>query len=204
MCVARCRIPQTKCRNDSRHKRGAKRSIARHSTHRHFKRRRNAKVYGNMKTLHPSSQFKKDVKRIKIVIALPLTPPFNFFLNIFSAENLQIRKNRSTFASLSEKERAFSSAGSEHLPYKQRVGGSNPSTPTLPRPLPAVFFIIQHFTILKTNTHLFFHRKIPTILYICILNKTITKKETILTNAHHSSFPMWHIRIGYSQKNDRI
>ena len=23
----------------------------------------------------------------------------------------------------------FSSAGSEHLPYKQRVGGSNPSTP---------------------------------------------------------------------------
>ena len=25
---------------------------------------------------------------------------------------------------------AFSSAGSEHLPYKQRVGGSNPSTPT--------------------------------------------------------------------------
>ena len=28
------------------------------------------------------------------------------------------------------KERAFSSAGLEHLPYKQRVGGSNPSTPT--------------------------------------------------------------------------
>ena len=28
--------------------------------------------------------------------------------------------------------RAFSSAGSEHLPYKQRVGGSNPSTPTKP------------------------------------------------------------------------
>ena len=28
------------------------------------------------------------------------------------------------------KYRAFSSAGSEHLPYKQRVGGSNPSTPT--------------------------------------------------------------------------
>ena len=29
-----------------------------------------------------------------------------------------------------KKKRAFSSAGSEHLPYKQRVGGSNPSTPT--------------------------------------------------------------------------
>ena len=27
--------------------------------------------------------------------------------------------------------RAFSSAGLEHLPYKQRVGGSNPSTPTV-------------------------------------------------------------------------
>ena len=31
---------------------------------------------------------------------------------------------------LRKKLRAFSSAGSEHLPYKQRVGGSNPSTPT--------------------------------------------------------------------------
>ncbi len=29
--------------------------------------------------------------------------------------------------------RAFSSAGLEHLPYKQRVGGSNPSTPTTDR-----------------------------------------------------------------------
>jgi hypothetical protein len=35
------------------------------------------------------------------------------------------------FVALFEKhKRAFSSAGSEHLPYKQRVGGSNPSTPT--------------------------------------------------------------------------
>ncbi len=31
---------------------------------------------------------------------------------------------------LRTRSRAFSSAGSEHLPYKQRVGGSNPSTPT--------------------------------------------------------------------------
>ena len=29
--------------------------------------------------------------------------------------------------------RAFSSVGLEHLPYKQRVGGSNPSTPTKER-----------------------------------------------------------------------
>ena len=28
---------------------------------------------------------------------------------------------------------AISAAGSEHLPYKQRVGGSNPSSPTLAR-----------------------------------------------------------------------
>ena len=39
-----------------------------------------------------------------------------------------------TFAS-HLKIRAFSSAGLEHLPYKQRVGGSNPSTPT------GVFFL---------------------------------------------------------------
>jgi hypothetical protein len=32
--------------------------------------------------------------------------------------------------------RGFSSAGSEHLPYKQRVGGSNPSTPTTLKPVP--------------------------------------------------------------------
>ena len=30
--------------------------------------------------------------------------------------------------------RAFSSVGLEHLPYKQRVGGSNPSTPTKEEP----------------------------------------------------------------------
>ena len=35
-----------------------------------------------------------------------------------------------TFAVPSLNKREFSSAGSEHLPYKQRVGGSNPSTPT--------------------------------------------------------------------------
>jgi hypothetical protein len=30
--------------------------------------------------------------------------------------------------------RGISSAGSEHLPYKQRVGGSNPSSPTYKKP----------------------------------------------------------------------
>ena len=36
------------------------------------------------------------------------------------------------------KVRALSSAGLEHLPYKQRVGGSNPSAPT------GVFFPVGH------------------------------------------------------------
>ena len=36
--------------------------------------------------------------------------------------------------------RELSSAGSEHLPYKQRVGGSNPSAPTNPGHLIGVFY----------------------------------------------------------------
>ena len=40
------------------------------------------------------------------------------------------RLNAENLAVLSHKVWEFSSAGSEHLPYKQRVGGSNPSTPT--------------------------------------------------------------------------
>jgi hypothetical protein len=35
--------------------------------------------------------------------------------------------------------RELSSAGSEHLPYKQRVGGSNPSAPTERQPLTKSF-----------------------------------------------------------------
>ena len=49
------------------------------------------------------------------------------------------QKNAEKFCSIKKKhylctaledKRAFSSAGLERLPYKQRVGGSNPSTPT--------------------------------------------------------------------------
>ena len=53
---------------------------------------------------------------------------------------LRVLKKRHTFALAKRKEqlkrelktlaRALSSAGSERLPYKQRVGGSNPSAPT--------------------------------------------------------------------------
>ena len=48
----------------------------------------------------------------------------------FCRKKFGVMKNSRTFASLLKKPRAFSSAGLEHLPYKQRVGGSNPSTPT--------------------------------------------------------------------------
>jgi putative endonuclease len=49
--------------------------------------------------------------------------------------------------------REFSSAGSEHLPYKQRVGGSNPSTPTKPRSLRG-FFYIMPTTYILYSAHL--------------------------------------------------
>ena len=39
---------------------------------------------------------------------------------------LNLGENKSNKSNIWE----FSSVGSEHLPYKQRVGGSNPSTPT--------------------------------------------------------------------------
>lgn len=39
-------------------------------------------------------------------------------------------KIKSYFCIAFEKQRALSSAGSEHLVYTQRVGGSNPSAPT--------------------------------------------------------------------------
>ena len=42
----------------------------------------------------------------------------SFFLLTFATDRLR------------KQARAFSSVGLEHLPYKQRVGGSNPSTPT--------------------------------------------------------------------------
>jgi len=46
-----------------------------------------------------------------------------------------------------DREWEFSSAGSEHLPYKQRVGGSNPSTPTLSPDYFGTFFCLIFFII---------------------------------------------------------
>ena len=42
------------------------------------------------------------------------------------------------------RERALSSAGSERLPYKQRVGGSNPSAPTSSLPSTRRLFLLAH------------------------------------------------------------
>ena len=55
-------------------------------------------------------------------------------------------KKMPIFAPLLQRERAFSSAGSEHLPYKQRVGGSNPSTPTKKFPNPACRYALRAFS----------------------------------------------------------
>ena len=45
----------------------------------------------------------------------------------------------------SHTQRELSSAGLEHLPYKQRVGGSNPSAPTKSRRLLRVVFFCVRF-----------------------------------------------------------
>ena len=69
---------------------------------------------------------------------------------------VRIRQRPHKIQALSFIKRAFSSAGSEHLPYKQRVGGSNPSTPTIKQSLTKKFVrlflfltaFIQTFSIL--------------------------------------------------------
>ena len=67
------------------------------------------------------------------------------------AEKFGSVENNAYLCNRLRKARAFSSAGLEHLPYKQRVGGSNPSTPTgvFPRSLlfgeAAGIFLFMHF-----------------------------------------------------------
>ena len=54
--------------------------------------------------------------------------------------------------------RAFSSAGLEHLPYKQRVGGSNPSTPTQSEQVYNLFaFLFTYYALTPQIT--LFHKK---------------------------------------------
>jgi putative endonuclease len=63
----------------------------------------------------------------------------SFLHNVESLINLQSRFATGRFR------RELSSAGSEHLPYKQRVGGSNPSAPTLKATLGG-FYRCMNFT----------------------------------------------------------
>ena len=65
-------------------------------------------------------------------------------VNEISVDSNLVEDEKSAVPSLSERE--FSSAGLEHLPYKQRVGGSNPSTPTKLRPLNRVVFFLCSLT----------------------------------------------------------
>ena len=57
--------------------------------------------------------------------------------------------------------REISSAGSEHLPYKQGVTGSNPVSPTKPRQKPGFFYIWK-----TTSTYYFLKSWINIILAI--------------------------------------
>ena len=70
----------------------------------------------------------------KIMCISPLIPPkitkIAYFLKKHHEKFGRVQKSHYLCNRLRQV-RAFSSAGLEHLPYKQRVGGSNPSTPTL-------------------------------------------------------------------------
>ncbi len=58
-----------------------------------------------------------------------------------------------------EREWEFSSAGSEHLPYKQRVGGSNPSTPTSSLEIFGAFLLYFFIIYVLFVLHSFFRLK---------------------------------------------
>ncbi len=68
-----------------------------------------------------------------------------FFLIFFAETNIaHIFAARLTYLG----SREHSSAGSEHLPYKQRVTGSNPVAPTVRKPHESGAFLFCSFVIL--------------------------------------------------------
>jgi hypothetical protein len=71
-----------------------------------------------------------------VVVYLSITNNFQYFFDVLAAFSI--------FAF--PKRREFSSAGSEHLPYKQRVTGSNPVTPTKPYRNVRLFLFTTFFT----------------------------------------------------------
>jgi hypothetical protein len=66
--------------------------------------------------------------------------------------------------------RELSSAGSEHLPYKQRVGGSNPSAPTKMPPRNRGLFYFQDPGILL---HLIFLDQLFKRLFIAFADRDV-------------------------------
>jgi hypothetical protein len=82
----------------------------------------------------------------------------------------------------SQIKRELSSAGSEHLPYKQRVGGSNPSAPTKgPNIIGAFLFLASYkysqlgiLNSISFNIGSSLHRK---------TNKMLTKRNLKCKNA---------------------
>ena len=80
-----------------------------------------------------------------------------FFQNFFENSKLIVSLHRFRSKDLDVIYRAFSSAGSEHLPYKQRVGGSNPSTPTSNR--------------YYYKTHIYFGRLAQLVQSICLTSR---------------------------------
>jgi putative endonuclease len=70
-------------------------------------------------------------------------------MRIKMMQNFLCRNILNPIFALPIEKREFSSVGSEHLPYKQRVGGSSPSTPTKNKEAPfRGFFVMWTFYIL--------------------------------------------------------
>ena len=85
--------------------------------------------------------------------------------------------------------RAFSSAGSEHLPYKQRVGGSNPSTPTTENQgvteNVAPFFVTQKLVGLIHSLTENLNRELNRELFMNVGISVICYKSKTLKNGEH-------------------
>ncbi len=77
-------------------------------------------------------------------------------------------------------QREISSAGSEHLPYKQGVTGSNPVSPTTKQTLKADFKQISAFFILQKIS---FFCAFSIYCFTNVLQRMATVKEVVLK--HH-------------------
>ena len=101
---------------------------------------------------------------------------------IFFTQCLEIKNQSYIFALPTHKGKGeFSSVGSEHLPYKQRVGGSNPSTPTEASTKVEAFFMslfwsgISKRVVAQPSTPTVASEK-PGAIFLCIFVKYISRK----------------------------